>query len=84
MAVYVKEGQSDQQKQEASTKVEQAVNGIIKDVEDRGDAAVRELSEKFDKWSPESFLLSSEDIQTIIGELPKQVIEDIQIGRAHV
>ncbi|WP_252311504.1 histidinol dehydrogenase [Sinobaca sp. H24] len=84
MAVYIKEGQSDQQKQEASTKVEQAVNGIIKDVEDRGDAAVRELSEKFDKWSPESFLLSSEDIQTIIGRLPEQVIEDIQFAQDQI
>lgn len=84
MAVYIKEGQSDQQKQEASTKVEQAVNGIIKDVEDRGDTAVRELSEKFDKWSPESFLLSSEDIQTIIGRLPEQVIEDIQFAQDQI
>lgn len=84
MAVYIKEGQSDQQKQEASSNVEQAVNGIIKDVEDRGDAAVRELSEKFDKWSPESFLLSSEDIQTIIGRLPEQVIEDIQFAQDQI
>lgn len=84
MVTYIKEGQSDQQKQDASTKVEQAVSSIIKDIEDRGDTAVRELSEKFDKWSPESFLLSPEDIQTIIGELPKQVIEDIQFAQEQI
>ncbi len=84
MVTYIKEGQSDQQKQDASTKVEQAVSGIIKDIEARGDTAVRELSEKFDKWSPESFLLSPEDIQTIIGELPKQVIEDIQFAQEQI
>ncbi|RKD73557.1 sulfopropanediol 3-dehydrogenase [Sinobaca qinghaiensis] len=84
MVTYIKEGQSDQQKQDASSKVEQAVSGIIKDIEDRGDTAVRELSEKFDKWSPESFLLSPEDIQTIIGELPKQVIEDIQFAQEQI
>jgi sulfopropanediol 3-dehydrogenase len=38
------------------------VAGILDDVRSRGDAAVREYSEKFDKWSPESFRLSPEQI----------------------
>ena len=43
---------------EADRKVRQTVEAILADVAARGDAAVRELSEKFDKWSPKSFRLS--------------------------
>ncbi|GEK57971.1 histidinol dehydrogenase [Marinococcus halophilus] len=84
MPTYLKRGKSDQEKQEADTKVQQAVQGIIHDVEQRGDEAVRELSEKFDKWSPESFRLSSETIQQVIDELPQQVIDDIAFAQSQI
>lgn len=84
MPTYLKRGKSDQEKQEADTKVQQAVQGIIHDVEERGDKAVRELSEKFDKWSPESFRLSPETIQQVIDELPQQVIDDITFAQSQI
>ncbi len=84
MPTYLKRGKSDQEKQEADTKVQQAVQGIIHDVEERGDKAVRELSEKFDKWSPESFRLSSETIQQVMDELPQQVIDDISFAQSQI
>ncbi|MDZ5782379.1 histidinol dehydrogenase [Marinococcus luteus] len=84
MPTYLKRGKSDQEKQEADTKVQQAVQGIIQDVEHRGDEAVRELSEKFDKWSPEAFRLSPEAIQQVIDELPQQVIDDITFAQAQI
>lgn len=84
MPTYLKRGKSDQEKQEADTKVQQAVQGIIQDVEQRGDEAVRELSEKFDKWSPESFRLSTETIQQVMDELPQQVIDDITFAQSQI
>ncbi|WP_022792335.1 histidinol dehydrogenase [Marinococcus halotolerans] len=84
MPTYLKRGKSDQEKQQADTKVQQAVQGIIQDVEQRGDEAVRELSEKFDKWSPESFRLSPETIQQVIDELPQQVIDDITFAQSQI
>lgn len=58
------------------------VSEVVKDVIDtirlRGDEAVREYSEKFDKWSPKSFKLSEEEIESIIATVPEQIIKDIK------
>ena len=60
------------------------VAGIIADIRQRGDVAVREYSEKFDNWSPPSFLLSPEEIERIIASVPRQVIEDIAVVQSNV
>jgi sulfopropanediol 3-dehydrogenase len=65
-------------------KVKATVETTLKDIETRGDAAVRELSEKFDKWSPESFRLSDEEIQAAMSRLPEQTIEDIKFAQAQI
>ena len=57
--------------------VRATVGDIIADVRRRGDAAVREYSEKFDRYAPESFRLSQEEIREAIDSLPQQVIDDI-------
>ena len=57
--------------------VRATVTSVIDDVRERGDAAVREYSEKFDGWSPGSFRLSAEDIEKIVASVPAQVIDDI-------
>lgn len=54
------------------------VNGIIDTIRSKGDAAVREYSEKFDHWSPKSFKLSQDEIKKIIEELPEQTIKNIK------
>jgi sulfopropanediol 3-dehydrogenase len=65
-------------------KVRTTVEGILQDIEKRGDDAVRELSEKFDKWSPENFRLSPTQIEELLASLPEQVIEDIKFAQAQV
>jgi sulfopropanediol 3-dehydrogenase len=57
--------------------VRQTVTDVIADVRERGDDAVREYSEKFDNWSPESFRLSPEDVEKIVATVPEQAIQDI-------
>ena len=57
--------------------VKDTVIEVIAAVRERGDAAVREYSEKFDGWSPASFRLSEDDIEKIIATVPQQVITDI-------
>ena len=61
--------------------VRATVEGIITDIRQRGDLAVREYSEKFDRWSPESFRLSPEQI---IAEVPQQAIDDIRFVQEQV
>jgi sulfopropanediol 3-dehydrogenase len=68
----------------ANAEVAQTVAGVIADVRTRGDAAVREYSEKFDNWSPDSFRLSDEEIEKIIGTLPTETINDIITVQSNV
>ena len=64
--------------------VRERVQGIIADIRDRGDAAVREYADTFDRWTPESFRLSDREVQDIIATLPKQVIDDIVFVQSQV
>lgn len=58
--------------------VKDTVAQVIAAVRERGDAAVREFSEQFDKWSPESFTLTGEQIEEIVSRVPEQAITDIR------
>jgi sulfopropanediol 3-dehydrogenase len=60
-----------------SNAVATTVRGIIDDVRARGDAAVREYSERFDRWSPPSFRLGDEEIERIVAGVPAEVVDDI-------
>ena len=57
--------------------VRSVVRDVISDIRSKGDAAVRSYSEKFDRWSPSSFKLSTEEIEAIIAKVPKQTVDDI-------
>lgn len=84
MIRQVKKGISDAEKHDADVKVRQTVEGILEDVARRGDAAVRELSAKFDKWEPRDFRLSAAEIEALIAGLPAQTIEDIKFAQAQI
>lgn len=60
------------------------VKGVIETIRTNGDAAVRQYSEKFDKWSPPSFKLSKADIENAIRSVPDQTIKDIKEVQANV
>jgi sulfopropanediol 3-dehydrogenase len=84
MARFIKQGKSDTELKEADAKVKEIVSGIIKDIETNGDAAVKSLSEKFDKWSPESFRLTDAQIAEIVASVPEQVINDIKFAQTQI
>jgi sulfopropanediol 3-dehydrogenase len=84
MIRYLKKGISESEKLEADRTVRQTVEAILDDIAARGDAAVRELSAKFDKWEPASFRLTPAEIQALIDSLPHQVIEDIKFAQAQI
>jgi sulfopropanediol 3-dehydrogenase len=64
--------------------VADTVRGVVADIRERGDAAVREYSEKFDNWSPESFRLDQDQVEELMGSLRHQVIDDINTVQANV
>lgn len=85
MAVtYLKRGKTVDEKAQADAKVQDSVKSILADIAERKDEAVRELSEKFDKWSPENFKLSDSQIQEIMDSLSQQVIDDIKFAQEQV
>src|SRR5215467_1784988 len=63
MSRHVKTAALADQQEEADAKVRSTVETIIADAARRGDAAVRELSERFDRWSPPGFRLSDDEIR---------------------
>ena len=84
MIKVIKPGISEEAAADFDAKVKSTVEATLKDIETRGDAAVRELSEKFDSWSPESFRLSQEQIEAAVSRLPQRTIDDIEFAQAQI
>jgi sulfopropanediol 3-dehydrogenase len=84
MPQYLKRGMDASAIKAADAKVRETVEAILADVEARGDAAVRELSQKFDNWAPANFRLSEKEIERAIGEVPKRDLDDIRFAQAQV
>jgi sulfopropanediol 3-dehydrogenase len=68
----------------STPEVRATVENVIADIRARGDVAVREYSQKFDNYSPESFLLTEAQLSEIMARVPQQVIEDIKFVQEQV
>src|ERR1700688_3414619 len=84
MIRHIKIGQSAETKAENCAQVRKTVEAILADIGARGETAVREYSEKFDKWSPASFRLSESEIAECIRALPQQVVDDIRFAQEQI
>ncbi len=84
MAIFLKRGkpQSDRDRDDAN--VRQTVEALLLDIEQRGDAAVRDLSRKFDNWAPESFLLSEPEIEHAMAKVSARDLDDIRFAQTQV
>src|SRR5215472_15261899 len=84
MVRYLKRGQSAALKAASSIEVRTTVEAILADIAAHGEAALRQYSEKFDRWSPSSFRLSESEIESCVCSLPQQVIDDIRFAQAQI
>ena len=84
MATWLKRGATSQARADSDRKVRDTVEVILADISVRGDAAVRELSIKFDGWDRESYRLSNAEIQACIDQLSSQALKDIEFAQAQV
>lgn len=82
--LYLKRGKPVEERSQDDSKVQTIVEGILKDIETRGDEAVRELSEKFDKYSPASFRLNAGEIEALMNQVSPSDMEDIKFAQAQV
>lgn len=84
MPTYLKQGRDPETVAQNDAVVRTTVEKILADIEKRGDAAVRELSERFDKWSPQSFRLTEGEIKAAMSKVPARDLEDIRFAQAQV
>jgi sulfopropanediol 3-dehydrogenase len=84
MARILKSGITESAAQAADAAVRATVEAIIADVAARGDAAVRDYSERFDKWSPQTFRLGQAEIDAAYAALDARTIDDIAFAQAQV
>jgi sulfopropanediol 3-dehydrogenase len=84
MAVYLKREQEPEAIRAAGEQVSETVRNILADLEARGDAAVRDYSQRFDRWSPPSFRLSQAEIDALVASVPQQTIDDITFAQAQI
>src|ERR1039457_5939693 len=84
MPRWLKRGMDASAIKAADAKVRETVEGILAQVDERKDAAIRDLSKKFDNWSPKDFKLSAQEIERAIAQVRKRDIEDIKFAQAQV
>lgn len=84
MVRHLKEGRTAEQASADANKVRDIVTDILEDIAKRGETALREISEKFDKWNPPSFRLSEQDIEGCLSQLSHRNIADIRFAQAQV
>jgi len=81
---YLKRGKPEAERAEDDARTRAIVEATLTDIEARGDTALRELSEKFDNYSPPGFRLSAADIDALMAELTPREMEDIKFAQQQV
>jgi sulfopropanediol 3-dehydrogenase len=84
MARFLKRGRDADAVADDDAKVRATVEGILADIKARGDAAVRELSIRFDKWDRQNFRLSEGEIQACLNQLTPRDLDDIRFAQTQV
>ncbi|MCP8882550.1 histidinol dehydrogenase [Devosia sp. XJ19-1] len=84
MPVWLKRGKDVEERAEADRQVRATVEAILGDIEKRGDAAIIELSQKFDKWERSDFRLSQREIDDCLAQLTDQDLHDIEFAQTQV
>lgn len=84
MTTYLKRGKSADEVAEDDAKVRQTVEGILGDIEQRGDAAVRELAQKFDGAARDDARLSADEIAETVARVSPDDIADIEFAQAQI
>ena len=81
---YLKRGKSDEAKGEEDAKTRSVVEATLKDIEARGDAAVRDLSVKFDGYEPDHFRLTPSEIEAAMSKVSARDMTDIKFAQDQI
>ena len=81
---YLKTGKPDEERAQDDAQTKATVENILRDIEIRGDKAVRDLSAKFDNYTPKNFKLNDQEISNLIGTLSERELSDIKFAQTQV
>jgi sulfopropanediol 3-dehydrogenase len=84
MARWLKQSMTADERAEADAKIRRTVEELIADIAARGDAAVRDLSVKFDGLDRPDYRLTDREIRDCLAELPARALDDIRFAQAQV
>ena len=81
---YLKTSKPETERSQDDAKVRAIVETTLADIEKRGDEAVRELSQKFDNYSPKNYRLSQEEIDALMAKVSDRDMADLKFAQAQV
>jgi sulfopropanediol 3-dehydrogenase len=84
MIRHLKTAKTNEERAQDDAKVRASVEQILADISARGDVAIRELSEKFDRYSPPSFRLGEAEIEAAMSKVARRDLDDIRFAQAQV
>lgn len=85
MAVeYLKTRKSAEEIRDDDAKTRAVVEQTLANIEARGDAAVRDLSQKFDGYAPQSFRLSPSEIEAAMQKVSARDMDDIKFAQTQI
>lgn len=81
---YLKRSRPESEIADDDARTRATVEATLADIEARGDAAVRELSKKFDNYSRENFRLNDSEIEAAMNKVSARDMEDIKFAQAQI
>ena len=81
---HLKTARSAAARDEDDAKTRAIVEACLKEIETKGDAAVREMSVKFDKYDRDSYRLSEAEIEALIAKVTPREMADIKFAQEQV
>ncbi|SLN40419.1 histidinol dehydrogenase [Pseudooctadecabacter jejudonensis] len=81
---HLKTARSEEARAEDDAKTRKIVEDALAQIEQRGDAAVREMSINFDKYDRDTYRLSEAEIQALIAKVSPQDMADLKFAQDQV
>ncbi|MFW5834672.1 MAG: histidinol dehydrogenase [Pseudomonadota bacterium] len=84
MITYLKRGKAPSARAADDAEVRAVVEATLADIEARGDAAVRELSRRFDAYDPPRFRLTASEIEAAMQKVGPRDMADIHFAQDQI
>ena len=81
---HLKRGKPEAERAEDDAQTRATVEGVLADIAARGDAAVRDLSVRFDRYDPPAFRLTASEIEAAVQSVAPRDMEDIRFAQAQI